>query len=63
MALTAERIELELLTAKQLKAQFGSNAPELKFEDGVEAALAWVLGQGIAPLSAPFGHEPTWSKP
>ncbi len=52
--LTPEQIKLELAAAQRLKATYGTNAPDMTFEDGVAAALQWILGEGIEPLTAPY---------
>jgi hypothetical protein len=47
-------IAQELAVTKGLRSNYGTNQPQLTYEDGIAAALQWVLGEGVAPNDAPF---------
>ncbi|CAB5698686.1 Uncharacterised protein [Aeromonas hydrophila] len=42
----------QLLLCEQIRESEGTDYPDDTYEDGVEAALLWVLGQAAAPLDA-----------
>lgn len=44
-----EAIQRELAVALSIREQYGTNQPGNTFEQGVAAALLWVLGNGELP--------------
>lgn len=49
-----EQIRHEIAVSISLRERYGTNQPELTYEDGVTSALLWVLGNGQAPCDSPF---------
>ena len=52
MEINVEQAEQQLQLCEQIGETEGTCYPDDTYEDGVEAALLWVLGQAAAPLDA-----------
>ena len=51
MEINVEQAEEQLQLCEQISETEGTCYPDDTYEDGIKAALLWVLGQGPAPLS------------
>ncbi|WP_323944314.1 hypothetical protein [Aeromonas hydrophila] len=51
MEVNVEQAEEQLLLCEQISETEGTCYPDDTYEDGIRAALLWVLGLGLAPLS------------
>lgn len=50
-----EMIQREIAVSLAIHEQYGSNNPQETFEQGVAAALLWVLGNGELPNGESVG--------
>ncbi len=51
MEINVEQAEEQLQLCEQISETEGTCYPDDTYEDGIKAALLWVLGLGPAPLS------------